>query len=645
MISRSIAVLSLVALCLSLAFAPSSNAQTSGTAKVRVVHAAPGVPAVDIYVDGQKSLSNVAFFTAGAYLSVPAGNRQVQVTLAGQPLNMAVINQQLPVEAGKAYTVAATGQGAGVQATPFEDNLTPPAPGQVKVRVYHFSPNAPNVDVRLANNTVLIPNLAFRAASDYLEVPAGEYDLKVTETGETAAVIPLNDTALAAGRTYSVFAVGLAGGNPALRAEIRVNQFSAGAASKVRVVHAAPDAPNVDVYVDGERALPNVAFKAISEYLSVPAGGRLIQVTAAGQPLNTAVISAEVDLAGGAAYTIAATGTISASDDADFGPTVITDALEFPAGGKAAVRVYHFSPDAPNVDVSLASGADLISDLGFREAGDYLQVISGTYDLKVTPAGGTATVIDLADTELEGGKLYSVFAFGFAAGTPAISAGVSVTEFSRARVVHAAPDAPNVDVYVDGAPALNNVPFTGVSDYLPLMPGDSLVQVTPAGNPDLLSSVISATVTFDANAAYTVAATGTVSATDDADFGPTVISDTLTAAPFGQSKVRVYHFSPNAGPVDVSLADNTDVFPNLDFRQASVYRNLPSGVYNLKVTPAGGTPTVIDLANTTIDANRIYSVFAFGIAGASGEQRIRAGVAVTAPDATFPTLYLPIVRR
>jgi len=34
-----------------------------------------------------------------------------------------------------------------------------------------------------------------------------------------------------------------------------------------------PNAPNVDVYVDDEAVLTDVAFSAISSYLSVPAGG------------------------------------------------------------------------------------------------------------------------------------------------------------------------------------------------------------------------------------------------------------------------------------------------------------------------------------------------------------------------------------
>ncbi len=40
----------------------------------------------------------------------------------------------------------------------------------------------------------------------------------------------------------------------------------------VRVIHASPDAPDVDVFVDGEAALEGVAFTDVSNYLEVPAG-------------------------------------------------------------------------------------------------------------------------------------------------------------------------------------------------------------------------------------------------------------------------------------------------------------------------------------------------------------------------------------
>ncbi|MGD8735495.1 MAG: DUF4397 domain-containing protein, partial [Anaerolineae bacterium] len=38
-------------------------------------------------------------------------------------------------------------------------------------------------------------------------------------------------------------------------------------------------------------------------------------------------------------------------------------------------------------------------------------------------------------------------------------------DMSRVRVVHASPDAPAVDVWVNGAVAFSNAPFEGITDY------------------------------------------------------------------------------------------------------------------------------------------------------------------------------------
>lgn len=203
MLRKFIALVAVAAL--TLMFAPLTFAQ-AGTAKVRVIHASPDAPAVDVYVDGSAVLTNVPFFTASDYLDLPAGTYRIQVTPTGSPASQAVIDANATVEAGMAYTIAATGPVASIQPTIIVDDLSAPASGQVKVRVYHFSPDAPAVDVKLADGTTLISNLAFPAASSYLEVPAGTYDLQVTPAGGDAVVIDLPGTALPAGQIISVFA-------------------------------------------------------------------------------------------------------------------------------------------------------------------------------------------------------------------------------------------------------------------------------------------------------------------------------------------------------------------------------------------------------------------------------------------------------
>jgi hypothetical protein len=79
----------------------------------------------------------------------------------------------------------------------------------------------------------------------------------------------------------------------------------------VRVVHASPDAPNVDVLVDNVVVLTNVAYEAASAYLDVPAGTRNLKVNATGT--TTTVINADVAVTSGMYYTVMATGPVATS--------------------------------------------------------------------------------------------------------------------------------------------------------------------------------------------------------------------------------------------------------------------------------------------------------------------------------------------
>ena len=84
---------------------------------------------------------------------------------------------------------------------------------------------------------------------------------------------------------------------------------SAGTA-QVRVAHLSPDAPAVDVYVNGSRAVSGAAFKDVTGYLPVPAGSVNLRVTPAGAT-SPAVIDATVSFNAGGSYTVAATGLLA----------------------------------------------------------------------------------------------------------------------------------------------------------------------------------------------------------------------------------------------------------------------------------------------------------------------------------------------
>lgn len=221
--SRAILLAVVGALALMFSVAPLAGAQ-GANAMVRVVHASPDAPAVDVYVGGNRALSNVPFGAVSDYLSVPAGSAAIKVLPAGAPAgDRGVIEATVNLQAGTAYTVAAAGRLADIRPVVITDNLSAPASGQAKVRLVHLSPDAPAVDVAVANGPVLIRNIAFPNAADYVQAAAGTYNLQVRVAGQNAVALSVPDVTLEAGNTYTAFALGLAQGQPALMAKLTMD--------------------------------------------------------------------------------------------------------------------------------------------------------------------------------------------------------------------------------------------------------------------------------------------------------------------------------------------------------------------------------------------------------------------------------------
>ncbi len=182
-----------------------------------------------------------------------------------------------------------------------------------------------------------------------------------------------------------------------------------GGSGRLRVVHASPDAPAVDVYVDDEAVLTGVSFGTISDYLTAPAGERAVRITAAGDE-STVAFDDMVTVQADTNYTAVAFGNLTTDE---FSVDVLTDDPPSPGSDEAAVSLFHASPDAPPVTVTVASSGDaLFEGVGYGEQADYVTVPAGSYTLEVRPASGGDPVATF-DVEVEGGTTYAAFAVGY----------------------------------------------------------------------------------------------------------------------------------------------------------------------------------------------------------------------------------------
>lgn len=196
----------------------------SATANVKVVHASPDAPGVDLLVDDVVAGTNLTYPNNTGYLEVPEGNRNVKVNVTGTATT--VIEGDLALKAALNYSVFATNEVANIEPLVIEDDLSAPASGNAHARFIHLSPNAPAVDITLTDGTVVFGNIKFQEYTAFTPLPASSYDLQVRLAGTSTIVLELLGIALADGKIYTVFAKGFVNGmdEQALGAEIIINK-------------------------------------------------------------------------------------------------------------------------------------------------------------------------------------------------------------------------------------------------------------------------------------------------------------------------------------------------------------------------------------------------------------------------------------
>lgn len=191
---------------------------------------------------------------------------------------------------------------------------------QAYVKFIHASPGAPNVDVEVGGKFAA-QNAAYGSAtSAYAPVPAGSNrKVQVFVAGKDSSAVLSANQAFIKNQYYTILALNTP---TKLQAAIENDDLTPPTSGncKVRVVHGAPSAGTVDVYVTAPGtviddpgnpvtpALSGFTFPTVTSYLQVPAGSYRVRVTAAGKPSEVAIDTGTtgVPLSAGAIYTAVA---------------------------------------------------------------------------------------------------------------------------------------------------------------------------------------------------------------------------------------------------------------------------------------------------------------------------------------------------
>jgi transforming growth factor-beta-induced protein len=191
------------------------------------------------------------------------------------------------------------------------------------------------------------------------------------------------------------------------------------------------------------------------------------------------------------------------------------------------------------------------------------------------------------------------------------------------RVAHFSPDTPAVDVFVNGAAAIEGLEFPNITGWIELPAGSYNLAVAPAGAGIEAAAIGPADFNLPADAYVTVAATGSLAA---GTLAPQVLVEDYSDLAEGSARVSVFHAIEDAPAVDV-LAGGTRIIVSLgypgtlDNNDGLFTIDVPAGTYDLQVVPSGAnSPVVLDLPGTTLEANVHYFVAAVGTLANPGVQ-------------------------
>jgi hypothetical protein len=192
-------------------------AQGDERPRLRVVHAAPEIQKVDIYLGETIYFRNIYYTYISDYVAINPGNPKLSSRIPGAGFEVvALFDHTFTYEPNKDYTVVAAGKLLSNQRWTWllEDDNKLPGEGTAKVRIVHAAYETPTTDFCLAD---VCHTLAFQENSGYFLIDPGAYipKLHVNATGKTFVEIPplnLKDNSV-----HTLFLVGQIGSQEGLK--------------------------------------------------------------------------------------------------------------------------------------------------------------------------------------------------------------------------------------------------------------------------------------------------------------------------------------------------------------------------------------------------------------------------------------------
>lgn len=179
-----------------------------GSAQLRVVNASEGSGSQDFYLLGDRLESDLQYRESSNTKTTPSGNR-LSASFRAANSSSDYAKGELWLANSKRYTVYLAGTGSFARIKQFEDDLSAPPAGKVKIKFIHLSDGiVSDIRIKDVSGEEMVNNLSRNLESRYVTVSAGDLSFSVYATGTGNLVKNLIVPSLESGRIYTVFLSG-----------------------------------------------------------------------------------------------------------------------------------------------------------------------------------------------------------------------------------------------------------------------------------------------------------------------------------------------------------------------------------------------------------------------------------------------------
>lgn len=177
----------------------------------------------------------------------------------------------------------------------------------------------------------------------------------------------------------------------------------------MRFIAASPDAPSMDVYVNGSKEVTALPYLGFSYYLNYNQGSEHVQFRTVNGGVNK--VDFNVDLSAQQYKTVIAYNTFS-----NMKASVLTDDRSVPAPGIVRVRIMHLAPSAGNIDiyfnapnVDIANVSPTNANIPFETNLGYVNIPAGSYRMIVTHAGTKNVILNTGSLDFASQEVRTIF--------------------------------------------------------------------------------------------------------------------------------------------------------------------------------------------------------------------------------------------